>query len=273
MTSLPPALEKETVDAPRILIVEDNIQLQSFLKFILSEKYHVITAFNGIQALEKLRSEHTDLVISDVMMPEMGGIELLEKLKSDPNTYQIPVMMLTAKTSLENKLQALRIGVDDYLLKPFDEEELFARIENLLKNYASRQNILEDIKPNLQDLRNQDDNAQPMPQEDLDWLKLVEKTMISNLGKMVYNLDHLAMDVHVSRSQLNRRVKQLTGMTPSAYMLEVRLQIVRQMLENGKATTVKEAIYNVGIKETKHFSRQFKNRFGKTPSAFLDMSA
>jgi signal transduction histidine kinase/DNA-binding response OmpR family regulator len=273
MTSVPSALEKHTVDAPRILIVEDNVQLQSFLQFILSEKYQVITAANGIQALEKLRSEHADLIISDVMMPEMDGIELLEKLKSDLATYQIPVMMLTAKTSLENKLQALRIGVDDYLLKPFDEEELFARIENLLKNYASRQKLFEEPKPIVKEPRKQPHDAQPMPQEDLDWLKLVEETMISNLGKMVYNLDHLAMDVHVSRSQLNRRVKQLTGMTPSAYMLEVRLQMVRQMLENGKVTTVKEAIYNVGIKETKHFSRQFKNRFGKSPSAFLDMSA
>jgi YesN/AraC family two-component response regulator len=181
--------------------------------------------------------------------------------------------MLTAKTNLEDKLKALRIGVDDYLVKPFDEEELLVRVENSLKFSRQKKKALEQSDQSNPILENQQLDENSVHEIDLKWLKLLEETMITNMVRHNYNLDHLAMDLHVSRSQLNRRVKQLTGMTPSAYMLEVRLQMVRQMLENGKVSTVKEAIYSVGIKEPKHFSRQFKNRFGKSPSSYRDLSA
>ena len=260
---------------PTILLVEDNLELQDYIRLILKEKYNVITAENGQAALNcLLKTANCKLVISDLMMPVMDGYQLLEKLKANDATRHIPVIMLTARADAKDKLKALRLGVDDYLLKPFEEEELLARIDNLLKNYQIRNNIKntlgQDIitthEPSFELVNgtaqlNVEMASAPilLTAEDTEWLAELEGNLQKELTKFNFKLEHLAETMYVSRRQLGRQVKALTGLTPSEYVLEARLQSARRLLDQKQVKTVKEAAYTVGLRDAKHFSRQFNS--------------
>lgn len=255
-----------------ILIVEDNLHLRDYINLVLAKNYKVIAVENGKEALDFLNTKkaksiisHSSFVIvSDLMMPVMDGYQLLETLKSNDDYRHIPFIMLTARATMRDKLKALRIGVDDYMLKPFEEEELLARIANLLRNARMRQISSAEVQGGLSEI------ARPaISKEDAEWLELLENTTLKEIQQFEFKLETLAYGLHVSRRQLGRRVKELTGLTPSEYVLETRLQLARQMLEQRQVKTVKEVVYAVGVKNSKHFSRQFKDRFGKTPSEFI----
>jgi DNA-binding response OmpR family regulator len=159
-----------------LLIVEDNASLQNYLKLILEEKYQIVTANNGVEALEVLEKNKVNLIISDIMMPIMDGYALLKELKENNQYRSIPVIMLTAKADKEDKLNALRIGVDDYLLKPFDEDELLARISNLIENNVSRQTEWQ--KVSLEGTSKEaESEAVIFTKENSEWLAKLEKTV------------------------------------------------------------------------------------------------
>lgn len=250
---------------PTLLIVEDNVELRDYIKQVLSLNYAIETASNGSEALEKLNREgvagKTDLIISDVMMPVMDGFELLEKLKSNDLLSGIPVVMLTARAALHDKLKALRIGVDDYMLKPFEEEELLARVGNLIKNYRERE------KTQLE--APEQEKYTGISGEDRSWLEGLEAYTQKNAGHFNLTAEMMADEMALSRTQLFRKIKQLTGLTPTQYVQEVRFSQARTLLENRTYSTVKSVAYEVGYKQVKHFSQQFKKRFGKSPSDYL----
>lgn len=299
-------------DRPTILLVEDNYHLRDYIQFVLSEKYNVMTAENGEDALKVLspsvrspqssQTEHiiidkieeaettleshhqmgeqtedlrtprmgglktADLIISDVMMPIMDGFQLLEKLKSDDRYRHIPVVMLTARAEIKDKLKALRIGVDDYLVKPFEEEELLVRIENLLK-YGQNRNL--NALPIKEDSAGNTPKAPVMSEEDMQWLETLESTVLEKMENVNFTVEHLAQALAMSKSSLERRLKRLLDMTVSNYIKEIRFNQARSLLEMGKHTSVKSVAYKVGFKDVKNFSRLFKKRFGKLPSAYF----
>jgi len=267
-----PSSSSDETPQGRLLIVEDNQALREYLEAILSPAYRVHCVKNGREALSWLEQNGAgalDLIISDVMMPEMDGFTLLEKLKED-NRYQLlPVIMLTALARRESRLRALRIGVDDYLLKPFEEEELLARIQSLLRNYQLRSEEPDPAEGAEREAEQEALGARPESEEELEWLAKMERITLERLGDTNFKVGDLADDLSVSTRQLFRRVKQLTGLTPNQYLQEARLEAARRMLEQKRFSSVKSVAYEVGFKDTRYFSRQYKARFGRLPSGYL----
>ncbi|MEZ4918186.1 MAG: response regulator [Saprospiraceae bacterium] len=257
-----------------ILIVEDNSELRAYMRLLLEDNYHVLTAENGQVGWEILQSrsagnqvegQPVDLILSDLMMPVMDGFELLEHLKGHALFRHIPVIMLTARADMRVKLKALRIGVDDYLTKPFVEEELLIRIQNLLNNYQERVKALSDSAPDEEDLINEKANLAAV---DAAWLEEVEAIFSEVMSDSRYNLSWMAEKVNLSERQFNRRLKQLTGLTPNNYLRELRLQRAKDLLLDGTYGSVKEVGYAVGFSSTKYFSNLFQERFGVLPSVY-----
>jgi signal transduction histidine kinase/CheY-like chemotaxis protein len=245
---------------PAILVVEDNFELQAYLRTVLEGEYRVITADNGQVALDVLSSaSDIQLIISDLMMPVMDGYQLLEALKSNDATRHIPTIMLTARAEARDRLKALRIGVDDYLTKPFDEEELLVRIENLLKNKAAR---LEETatEPTAEKA------APVLSAADRDWLENFEEHVRKNLASDLLTVPELAHHCLMSESTLLRQLKRLTGLTPQQYLMELRLDKARQLLEAHSRLPLAKIASQAGYSDVRSFSRSFRQRFGKLPS-------
>lgn len=246
-----------------ILIVEDNPQLRSYLALILSTSYQILTANNGKMALEKLADTECQLIISDIMMPIMDGFELLEKLKTSDKYCHLPIIMLTAKGQMHDKLHALRIGVDDYLLKPFVEEELLIRIWNLLTNKRNRH------LPEITEDREMLPETAPISNMDLKWLEEVEVILQKELSNSNFTFEQLANQLFISRRQFQRRLKKITGLPPNKYFREIRLQSARALIESGEVRTISEVAYAVGFDTPKYFSKLYQDRFGKHPKTDL----
>ncbi|RCR68725.1 response regulator [Larkinella punicea] len=251
---------------PTILVVEDNADLQAYIRLILSDQYQVVTADNGKAALERLRVDSKagiSLILSDLMMPVMDGYQLLRQLKSDDATRHLPVIMLTARADAQDKLRALRIGIDDYLLKPFDEEELLTRIANLLANQAARRlAITQEEKP---------DRAGPvLSQEDREWLATFEGFVQQNLADPTLNVPELAHQFAMSESTLLRQLKRLTGLSPLQYVQAVRMEEARRLLESHTNYSITQVAAKVGYADARSFARSFRTRFGKPPSELLE---
>ena len=264
---------------PKILIVEDNKDLRTYIRLILAEKYNIIEAENGQEALDLLQTLNAEqqapqLILSDIMMPIMDGFQLLKTLKGGADFKHIPVVMLTARADIQDKLTALRIGVDDYLLKPFEEEELLARIHNLLTNSALRQSFTAEVAVETLDTEGGQTEIlatthYPLSTH-LEWLAELEAVVQKHISNFDLTADTIADHLAMSRAQFFRRLKTATGLTPNQYLLEVRFNHARQLLELRKETSVKAAAYSVGMRDVKYFSQQFKEKFGKLPSAYLN---
>lgn len=245
-------------NAPVLLVVEDNPDMQDYLRAILEEDYRILSATNGEEALQVLDQQRPELILSDVMMPGMDGFTLLNQLKNKDHLADIPVVMLTARTDQRDKLTALHIGVDDYLTKPFSQQELQVRLQNILGFQRER--------------KQQSEAASGTPllsQADRQWLKKVENHLRAQIDNPAYTVRELAKTVNLSERQLSRRLKQLTGMPPSRYFREMRLQQARVILEKGTEQTVAEVSYAVGFDTPDYFSRLYLERFGKRPSDYL----
>jgi signal transduction histidine kinase/CheY-like chemotaxis protein/AraC-like DNA-binding protein len=220
-----------------------------------------------------------DLIISDLMMPIMDGFQLLEKIKAHETLRHLPVIMLTARADVRVKLRALRIGVDDYLTKPFVEEELQVRIKNLLQNYRERVKAMsEGPSPALPQGEGATAVSTPlgggreganMAATDANWLEEVEAVFSKKLPESQFTMEWVANEMHLSSRQFGRRLKQLTGLTPNNYLREMRLQRAKDFLHEGKYTSVKEVGFAVGFSSTKYFSNLFQERFGVLPSEYL----
>jgi signal transduction histidine kinase/DNA-binding response OmpR family regulator/ligand-binding sensor domain-containing protein len=248
----------------RILIVEDNTSLSEYLTTIMSEYYQVECASDGKMAVEFLEQldekDLPDLIVSDVMMPGMDGYQLLEYLKSHEVFWRIPVIMLTARVALQDKLKALRIGVDDYITKPFEEEELLVRISNLLKYASNRQNEINESE-------GVEEHITTLP--DQNWLADFEKYIGENFSDENFSINKTSHHFAMSESTLLKRVKLLTGLSPVEYLREYRLNKGKELLERGEKQTIAEVAFAVGFSNAKAFSQSFKVRFGKLPSDYV----
>jgi signal transduction histidine kinase/DNA-binding response OmpR family regulator len=270
--AVPVASNPQNGERATIMVVEDNPSLRAYLKLILSDTYTVLTAEDGQAALAILADDEQpmpNLIISDIMMPVMDGFQLLEQLKADKNRQFIPVMMLTARAEMQDRLKALRIGVDDYLTKPFDEAELFARMRNLLNNAALRQQFQSEMAREMGPKTPQEQEQNQLSTDNLAWLAEVEATVHRNIGNSYLSIDFIADEIHLSRAQFYRRLQALTGLTPNQYIQEILFNHARQLLEQRRVGSVKAAAAAIGIHTVQYFSEQFKARFGKLPSAYL----
>ncbi len=241
-----------------ILIVEDNADLRGYYKILLSD-YRVSLTENGQEALAFLATgKLPDLIISDLMMPVMDGMELLGRLKSDDRYRHLPVIMLTAKTNLQVKLKALRFGIDDYLNKPFDDEELLVRTRNILTRQADRISFLQDEPDSIK--------SPELGVTDLNWLAEAEAFILARLTDKDLSVRLLGRHFSMSESTLLRQVKRLTGLTPNKYLQELRLNQAREIILTDPEVNISTVGYRVGFQDPAAFSRSFRKRFGKTPS-------
>ncbi|MCX6237385.1 MAG: response regulator [Bacteroidia bacterium] len=249
--------EKETT----ILVVEDNKEMLRFLKNILSELYHIITASDGNEGLTKVKEFHPDLVLTDVMMPVMNGTEFCHILKTDLDTSHIPVLMLTALSSVENQMQGFETGADDYIVKPFDDRLLTLRIRNLLES----RRILRDKFTNSQgEWREAMQTLKP----DRELLEKATTILENHLTDMLFTVDTLASALGLSRSTLHRKLKALTNQSATEFMKFVRINKSIKLIESGM-TNIDEICFKVGFNSHSYYSMCFKKQLGQTPSEYI----
>jgi len=246
----------------KILIVEDNVEMNAFLSKILSIEYTCETAFDGIEALEKVQQKKYDLIISDVMMPNMNGLDLKKKINLLANYKTVPFVLLTAKTLEENRIEAYKLGIDDYISKPFIKEELLVRIKILLKNKKERESW---IKDNIESV----DSDNLTSEEKL--LEQVKSIVFDNIQNEKFRVTDLAESVGYSQRQLSRLLKKSTGMSPVQFILDIRLQKAYIMLLDKKYSTLSELRFSVGIPSAVHFNKKFTERFGVKPAELRKM--
>jgi len=249
---------------PLILVVEDNDEMRFYLKEILGEYADIAETRHGREGLKWLKTNMPDLVISDVMMPEMDGYEFLSQLKASNVWRGIPVVMLTARASEEDLLHGLSLGVDDYIIKPFNAKELKIRVHNLLTNQEIRKEwIQKPLEP--------DEATVPGPtdSEDQVFLEKVRGFVEGNAEMSALGIGDLADHLAMSERQVYRRAATLTGMTPGQLIKEIKLKIAYKLLLERKVSKVAELARRVGFENSSYFSKQFLDRYGKRPADFL----
>lgn len=246
---------------PTLLVVEDSPEMQMFIIKQLAAQYHVLAASNGVEAIKILEKNVVNLVISDIMMPEMDGLELCDYLKGRIDYSHIPFILLTAKTTLQAKIAGMKIGADAYIEKPFSVEYLKACISNLLNSRDKlRQAFLH--SPFAQT------SSVAMSKADEDFLKQLKDLVVSHLQDPNFCLDDMASLLNMSRSSLNRKIKGVLDMTPSEYIRLERLKKAAQMLKDGEGR-VNEICYMVGFSTPSYFAKCFREQFGVLPKDFI----
>lgn len=247
---------------PVVLIVEDNRDVSQYIQDTLGEKYQIWTAFDGKKGLEKALEITPDLIISDVMMPEMDGHEFCRHIKQNEKTSHIPVIILTARAGQQDKLEGLEIGVDDYLIKPFDGRELQVRVSNLLQQ---RQKLQSHYRRVFSAFMPTEVKVESM---DSVFLQKVRERIEANLDDEHFSVVELGTQVGMSRSQLHRKLSALTGFSPNEIIRIMRLEKAKQLLEQ-KAANVSEVAYLSGFSSPAYFIKCFREYYGKTPGEIL----
>ena len=246
--------------APLLLLIEDNEDVMNYLSGILKDSYHILFAPDGEAGVEIALEQIPDLVISDVMMPKMDGYRVAEILKQDEKTSHIPLILLTAKASHDDRIQGLRTHADDYVTKPFRPDELLLRVENLI---LSRNKMREkfnrkfEIKP---------EELSEKSMEEAFLLRVVE-AIKKHLVDEEFSVDILAHEVGMSRSQLHRKLVALTDLSATEFIRSYRLNLAKDKIKYHTGS-ISEIAYEVGFNSSSYFSRSFKEKFGVSPSEF-----
>ena len=250
-------------ERPTVLVVDDHADIRAYIRGHLAADYRVVEARDGEQALALARETPPDLIVSDVMMPRLDGFGLVRALKSDASTDFVPVLLLTAKATADEKLEGLGVGADDYLTKPFDVRELRARIANRI---ATQKRLRERLAQTPTDLP-----AAPLlgvSETDAAFLEQIARVTHDHMSDDAFTVEALADAVDQSRSTLHRRMRELLGTTPSAYLRLARLDRARNLLA-AREGSVSEVAYAVGFKSVSHFSQSFRRYTGISPTDFL----
>lgn len=253
-----------------IMIVEDNDQLRDYLVDSLSDKYNVDSAANGFEAWEKLHVVNPDLIVSDVMMPEMDGNELCRKIKSEISTSHIPVILLTALNDNDSLLKGLDTGADKYLTKPFDMKVLLLTIKNLLYTRNAFKQFINGFVGHIDvDDNNltEQENQAGITSIDRDFLSKVKEYIMRNIDNSDYTIDSLCADVSMSRTSFYNKLKGLTGETPQDYVKNIRLNYAASLIVKGEKS-ITEIAYMTGFRDAKYFREVFKKQFGVAPSQY-----
>ena len=244
-----------------LLVVEDNAEMNKFLVRQLSESYKVLTAANGVEALKILQESIINLIISDVMMPEMDGLELCDTVKTELDYSHIPIILLTAKTTLQSRIDGLKAGADAYIEKPFSMEYLKVSISSLLKNR-------EQLQATFMHSPFTPTNNMVISKADEEFLKKLNNLIQTNMQNPEFSLIDMADQLCMSRSSLNRKIKGLLDLTPNDYLRIERLKKAAQLLKEGSCK-INEVCYMVGFNTPSYFTKCFQKQFGVLPKEFI----
>lgn len=247
-----------------ILLVEDDTLLCNFIVEELNPEYRLAVVPNGQAALDFLQDNSCKLILSDLLMPLMNGFELIERLKQHPAWQNIPVIVLSSLSGKEDRLKVLRIGIDDYLVKPFDAEELKVRVGNLIQRYAHWRSL---INPETEGKERAQENIQSATQQQ--WMREVEQILLAQLQNPHFGLVELSQAINLSSRQVRRRIKQYTGLTYSRYLRDIRLHQARELLVQGQVQTIAELCALIGYEDTHYFSKIYEQHFGRKPMSYL----
>lgn len=245
-----------------LLLVDDHTELLEFIADDLNEDYQITTSSNGREAIELLASEYFDLIVSDVMMPEMDGFELCQKIKEDIAYAHIPVILLTAKNSIESKIQGLEFGADAYIEKPFSPAFLRAQIASLLKNRVKVKEFF--IKNPMSQIQQIGQN-----QSEQEFLLKIEEIIMQHLDDPQFNVDRMADILCMSRPTLYRKINVVSSLSPNELINLTRLRKAAELLIQ-KQYKVYEISNLLGYSSATHFSRNFQKQFGQSPTEFQD---
>jgi len=252
--------KKEYSKDTTVLIVEDNVDIRKYIVSFISKLYPVIEAENGKEGLEIAKKQLPDLIISDIMMPKMDGIEMSKKIKSNINTSHIPILLLTARTSLIHQLEGYNTGAEDYITKPFNETLLISKINSIIRN---RQLLHKRIR--------NDEITTPkelfISEHDQKVLEKLIKLIEDNLESKNLNSKFITSELGISHSVIYRKIKSLTGLSLIEFITEIRLKTAQKLILENNYSVI-DACYKVGYHDRKYFSKLFKNHFGKNPSEY-----
>jgi signal transduction histidine kinase/DNA-binding response OmpR family regulator len=253
---------------PKILIVDDNSDMRWFIRNHLEHSYKIVEAVNGEDGFNKAIEHIPDLIITDLMMPVLDGNELTRKVKLDQQTSHIPVIILTAKATLESKLEGLETGADDFLTKPFDAQELIIRIRNLIdlreKLRMSLSKHIDEVKQTKALLEY---SCIGLSKLDEEFLKKAVSVIEDQLVNPDFNVESFAAEMAMSRKHLHRKLTSLTDHSPNNLIRNIRLMKAAELIKEGKLN-ITQISYEVGISSLSYFAKIFKDRFGVSPSDF-----
>lgn len=252
--------EREEKQLPILLVIDDNEDIRYYMRQLLSDDYEIIEASGGVQGWEMVQQHLPDLVISDVMMPDIDGIELCRNIKTSPDTCHIPVVLVTAKLSDASQIQALEHGADSYITKPFTEAHIKAQITNIL---VSREKLKEQL---LKELSNSIGQLEAAPIQDKLLQKIVD-TIEANLDDSEYDIDRLSKDIGLSRMHLYRKLKGIIGQTPADFIRDYKLARAAELLKRPDLN-VSEVSDLTGFVSPKMFRIYFKKKYNLTPSDY-----
>ena len=275
-TTIESAQEEDTLDdisqdeadenAYTLLIVEDNVELLMLMKQLLQQHYHVLTASNGVEALQVVQAHDIDLIVSDVMMPEMDGNELTTHLKQDPDYSHLPIILLTAKTQEEDRNESLRIGADDYVTKPFRLGDLQVRINNIIANRRRIRRLFlqQSTEENIEQIK------ATAPSADNEFLERAIRCLDEHISDSDYDRDAFARDMGASASTLYNKLRAVTGMNVSGFIRNHRIKTACRMAQQDSSLRVSDIAYRVGFKDPKYFATSFKKEMGIQPSEYFE---
>lgn len=246
---------------PILLLAEDDADTAAFTMAVLKDRFQIIHAKNGLEAIKLIRENLPDIVLSDIMMPEKDGIELLQEIRSDELTSHLPIVLFSAKASLESRLKGLQQGADAYIPKPFSPEELKLMIQNL---FATVQRNKEAYKDSIHSEKTFEERIKSQNA----YVNKVIDCVIDNIDNQDYSVTELSDDMAVSRSQLHRKLASLTGFSTTNFISMIRLEKAKDFLSNNEGN-ITEIAYKCGFSSQSYFTKSFTEYFGKTPSQFV----
>ena len=249
---------------PILLIVEDNPDLRFYLRSLFEAHYQIIEAIDGQNGLEVALETVPDIVVTDLMMPRLDGFSLCQQLKSDERTSHIPVILLTAKATLSDRLEGLELGADDYLQKPFSKDELLIRVKNLLQQRATLRQKFSLTTPN-QATTDINTTSQKL---DSQFMQKAYDVVEAHLDDSGFEVEDLCRALGMSRTNLHRKLKALTDSSATEFIRKMRLERASRLLREGKHS-VSEVAYQVGFESLSYFSKSFQEEFGTAPSEYI----
>ncbi len=262
-----PGIEEELKnknELPILLVTEDNADMRVYIKSHFKNEYQVIEAINGEEGLRLATEKIPDLIISDVMMPKMNGNKMTEKIKTDPRTSHIPVIILTAKASVESRIEGLETGADAYVTKPFNARELKVRVKKLIEQRMKLRNLL---SKNLNAGISVSEERE-LSSMDRKFIKKAITVITEHLSDVNFDAQTFASEMALSRSQLHRKIKALTNKTTTEFIRTIRLNRAGEMLKH-KTDSVTQIAYETGFSSLSWFSRMFREQFGVSPSDYM----
>lgn len=257
--------EKQVTDdsgLPTVLVVDDNEDMRRYIRTLLTDKYYVTEAVDGENGLQVAHETIPDIIVSDVMMPVMDGLEFCRRIKADTMTSHIPVILLTARSTEEQQLEGLGSGADDYMTKPFSAQLLLARIDNLLKSRLKLRHLFDGKVKSEPEVKEAEEKLSPLDRKFIDRLKAA---MEKHLPESDVKVDDIGSDIGLSRVQLYRKLKAITGLSPAELLRQMRLQKARDLIMHSDQP-ISAIAYDTGFSSPGYFSKCFRDEYGISPS-------